>query len=175
MCRMCDGYSADDVLRELDLTIRVHGFTRVGVGDGSASGWTYTVGLAENFGHPDLICIEIEPEAQHRFLNAVGEMVVEGRSAPDPAELGALDLELVEVHPTHLGGSLVACWANRYGRPAGAGDFVQVFPGPSHFCAEHASWPRRLDDPRPLVGLTPNRAERRARRRGRHRRGGRPG
>lgn len=157
--------------RELDLAIRVHGFARVGVEDPSGPGWTYTLGLMENFDHPDLVCIEVEPDAQRAFVQAVGAMVVDDDAPPDPVALAELDLELVPVDPCHLRGDLVAWWIERHGRRPDGGDFLQVLPGPSYFCERHATWARRLDDPRPLVGLCPNRAERRARRRAGRRRG----
>ncbi|MEQ8719527.1 MAG: DUF4262 domain-containing protein [Acidimicrobiales bacterium] len=173
MCRICDGYSDEELTRELDLAIRVHGFTRVGVENPDGTGWTYTIGLAENCGQPDLVCIDVEPDFQQRLVQAIAATVVETGSPPDARSLAQLDVELVQVHPRHLDGDLVNLWAERYRRRPGEGDFLQVLPGSSHFCACHARAARRLDDPRPVTTPGPNRAQRRARDRnsGRH---GRP-
>jgi hypothetical protein len=170
MCKRCEGYSEEEVQRSYDLTIKVHGFVRLQIQNPTGSDWTYTMGLAENFGHPDLLCVQIEPAAQADYIHAVGAMVVD-EGLPDPGELDELDLELVPVHPCHLQGGLVAMWVIRYGRLPVEGDFLQVVPGPSHFCECHGSSMQRLDDPEPLRLAGPNRAARRAQRRANRRRG----
>lgn len=172
MCRICDGYSNEELARELDLAIGLHGFTRVGVEDPDGSGWTYTIGLTETCGHPDLICIEIEPDVQRALVAAVAAIVVDTGSPPDPGSLAELDVELVEVHPRHLRGDLVDRWTQRYRHKPDEGEFLQVLPGSSYFCACHAAVVRRLDDPRPFGVPGPNRAQRRARNRHGRRHGG---
>lgn len=162
MCRICDGYSFDDVSREIDLGIRVHGFYKLHVE--GPRGWTYTLGLKEGFDHPDLVSIAIEPEVQRRHIDLIAHAVVrDGRASPDLLEMA--DLELVSVDPAHLRGDLVAAWVRRQGRSPGIGDIVQVLPGPSHSCECHGRSIPRLDDPTVLSPGWTNRAMRRARRR----------
>ena len=61
---------------------------------------------------------------------------------------------------------LVAAWEERYSMAATTGDFLQVVPGPSWFCEHHARQVRRLDDPDAAPAPRANRAQRRARSKG---------
>lgn len=148
MCMICDGYSYEDADRWLDLTIRVHGFAMQQVeGDEKVDPWTYTIGLAESFGRPDLILLDGEPARQGRLLKAIVEDS-RARGTFDEAALAAEDIELVPVHPTHTAGNLVATWANRYQRTPRQGEFLQVVLGKSYFCECCYPKVRRLDRPK---------------------------
>lgn len=61
MCMLCEGASAQDVLDGFRSRIAEFGFTMVSVGGGSSS-WTYTIGLLENFGHPELVVTGLCPK-----------------------------------------------------------------------------------------------------------------
>jgi hypothetical protein len=52
---MCEGSSQEEVLAEDAAIIAEHGHLVTGVGDGDPPHWTYTVGLLDRFGHPELI------------------------------------------------------------------------------------------------------------------------
>ena len=147
MCLRCQGFTEEEVDEIYDLTIRVHGYLLLTVQDPGQQAWTYTVGLSESFGHPDLLCIDIKADGQRQLVSSIGELLAEqGPVGSD--ELEALDVELVPVHPTHLTGDLVGIWGNRYGRLPDQGEFLQVVPGPSWFCSCHAERvPRKLDAP----------------------------
>lgn len=53
MCLQCDGYSHELAMRAFDLQIKIHGRVVVQVGDIDLA-FSYTVGLVDNFGHPEL-------------------------------------------------------------------------------------------------------------------------
>jgi hypothetical protein len=154
-------------MQALDLQIAIYGWALVQVGEGSGC-YCYTVGLVENYGHPELTILDVDVPFQRSYIDdLVGGLIAEGEV---PIGLiRQLGVELVEVHADHLRGELFATWANRYGRFPASGEVLQVVPPAGAFCARHAHLIRRLDRPgstSPPRG--PNRAERRrqARRRG---------
>lgn len=145
----------------LDLTIRTYGWSLAQIDDGPLS-WSYTIGLTENYDHPELTIIGLELEAQSAVIHEIVEMIEE-TGGIDDHELEALGIELVEVHPDHLFGDRFATWSNRYERVPPAGTFLQIIPPPSWFCECHRHSMPRFDLPDP--NRTGNRAERRHRKR----------
>ncbi len=155
-------------MQALDLQIRVHGWVVMQISDGpDDEAFSYTVGLLENFGHPELIVVDVDRRYQHGLLNALAQGVAaNGRLMLDqPATLG---VRCVEVHPNHLHGEYFGTWANRYGHLPHPGDVLQVLLPDGAYCECHAPMVRRLD--RPDRTQPPrshmNRAQRRAQRRG---------
>jgi hypothetical protein len=177
MCRICDGYTYDEVLRADDLIIRVHGWLlqHVEPGVGDCGGFGYTVGLLESYDHPELIAMDLDVDAQSALLRPIVEMI-RTTGKLDHDALAAAGIDVVEVHPDHLHGDLFGSWCRRYGRPPSPGDVLQVIPPACWFCPEHAGRITRLDQPGghtdPERSREPNRAERRqaARARRRHQR-----
>jgi hypothetical protein len=168
MCLECDGYSYEEAMQALDLQIRVHGWALVQVaGDGTS--WCYTVGLVENFGHPELSMIDVALEYQRPVITELVDSVKRlGMIAPWVVQ--SERLTCVEVHADHLNGDLFGRWIGRHRRPLRAGEMLQIVLPPDFYCDCHALQIRRLDQPGPLPGIPrgPNRAERRRRnRRGR--------
>ena len=167
MCLRCDGYSEEQVRRALDLTILTHGFAIQQVD--SHRPWTYTIGLLEGFGHPELITVDLALDAQRELLAPLLSMIT-GTGALDPRWLTENEIEVVPVHEDHLASSLVAMWSDHYGRGPHIGTFLQVLPPASWLCAGHGHVLTRLDAPGPgPASVAPhpqaNRAARRARRR----------
>lgn len=163
MCMRCDGYSEEEIERHTDLVIRVHGFLMQQVE--ADPSWTYTIGALESWARPELIVVDIDAETQVQLLRAVADgYVTSGEILPSTLEL--LDVELVAVDEQHFRDGLVAAWEERYSMAATTGDFLQVVPGPSWFCEHHARQVRRLDDPDAAPAPRPNRAQRRARSKG---------
>lgn len=155
----CNGATREQIDRQQDVAIRVHGFNRVQVGANPGAPpdratWTYTIGLLENFDHPDLLATQFAPDRQAILTQAVGQTVVD-EGQLDPSVLTDLDIELVPVHERHVSGNLVATWVNRYGRKPLQGEFLQIVPGPSWYCGEHSGHAelRRMDNPKPLSWL----------------------
>ena len=167
MCTRCEGYNDEQVERKFDLMIDVHGFAMTQVQKHGEHGWTYTMGLRDRFGHPDLLIVQVRPDVQAELAQSLGQMVVD-KGRIDHQVLLVSDIELVAVDPRHFRDGLVAEWANYYGRLPGEGDFLQVMPGPSLLCECCQHRTQRLDDPAPLRLYRKNRQQRRAEQR--HRR-----
>lgn len=159
MCLQCDGYSYEQAMLDLDLTIRVHGWSLISVTESQP--WSYTIGLTESYGHPELMMIGVDQNMQSGAIRRIVEPIVKtGRV--DTAELADAGIELVEVHGDHLRGDWFGTWANRYGGTPGAGSFLQVVPPSDWFCPCHQHSMPRFDRPGPI--RHGNRAERRRRR-----------
>ncbi len=160
MCLQCDGYSYEQSMLELDLLIQVHGWALVQV-EGDVTSWSYTVGLTENYGHPELAMTTVRLELQSAVIHRLVDDIVETGHL-DLDLVAERELELVEVHPTYFIQEWFGTWSNHYERPPAPGGFLQIVPPASWFCDSHASATPRLDRP----GHTPdgNRATRRRRR-----------
>lgn len=155
-------------MRALELQIRVHGWALIQVDDGPTS-WCYTVGLLENYDHPELTMVDVDLAFGSRLLRElVDDVTRTGRLSS--SVLDRYGLECVTVHPEHLHGDLFGTWSNLYGAPLEPGDMVQVVLPDHAFCDCHVHAARRLDiiDAVEVPHRGPNRAERRRRaRRGR--------
>lgn len=141
MCMRCDGYSWEEIDRHHDLVIRVHGYLIQQVDD--VKPWTYTVGITESWGRPELLMVDVEPEVQAMLIKAVADDHIDHGDVR-PSTLDLLDVELVVVDERHFRNGMVATWEDRYSRSATTGDFLQVVPGPGWFCEHHAARVRRL-------------------------------
>lgn len=160
MCQRCDGFSEEEVERGYDLTIKVDGYVRIQVESVGQPAWAYTMGLNEQFGHPDLICVEVSADLQRQLSFTVGQMIVDD-GHPDPEALAEMDVELVPADPVHLSGNRIALWANCYDRLPLVGEFLQVLPGPSGFCSCHTPLLQRMNEPAPIMLRLQNRQQRR--------------
>jgi hypothetical protein len=169
MCLECDGYSHEEAMQALDLQITIYGWALMQV-QGEGETWCYTIGLLENFGHPELTLLDVDLEYQRGYIDTLVEGIVEDGEM-SPLAMQKLGVECVEVHDHHLRSDLFGKWAARHNRFPTPGEFLQVVPPRSAFCECHANTIRRLDRPgplpRPQVSPSPNRAERRRRGRGR--------
>ncbi len=161
MCLECDGYSHEAAVQAFDLKIRIHGWVVVQVGDGE-SAFSYTVGLVESFGHPELIVVDVDRRLQQGLINELANgIAANGRPALDrPSTRG---VRCVEVHRNHLHGAYFAMWAARYGTLPQPGQVRQVLLPDSSYCECHAPAVRRLDRPDSTPPVQPhlNRAQRR--------------
>jgi hypothetical protein len=170
MCLQCDGYSFEEAMQALDLQIRVHGWALVQVrDDDDGTVWSYTIGLVENFGHPELTMIDVEPEHQAHVIRSLADGIAASGQLP-PTFVVAERVRLVDVHPDHVRSDLFATWANRYGSHPKPGLMMQVLLPDDAFCECHVGAGRKLDQPGPLppnpfTQRRPNRAERRRRNR----------
>lgn len=84
MCLQCDGYSYEQAMLHLDLTIRVHGWSLVDATESLP--WSYTIGLTESYGHPELMMIGVELEAQSAAIRRIVEPIARTGSV-DAADL----------------------------------------------------------------------------------------
>jgi hypothetical protein len=148
MCLECDGYSFEEAMQALDLQIRVHGwvFQQIGTGAGSFS---YTIGLLENYGHPELVVLDVWDDMQASILTALAAGIVEDGQLR-AGDLAVTGVRCAEVDPIHLRDDrYFGTWANRYGRLPVAGEVLQVLLPDSAFCDGHVGLMRRLDLPEP--------------------------
>lgn len=166
MCLQCDGYSYETVMQAFDLKVKIYGWAVVQVEDGDRS-FSYTMGLVENFGHPELIVLDFEIDQQLGLLNEVAKgIAANGKPALDqPSTRG---VRCVEVHRNHLHGDYFGTWANRYGALPRPGQVLQVVLPDGAYCECHQHTVRRLDQPdsTPFAQPFMNRAQRRSRRPG---------
>ncbi len=157
-------------MQALDLQIRVHGWALVQVrDDDDGTVWSYTVGLVENFGRPELAMIDVDLEYQARVLTSLADGIAATGKVPPSTMLGER-LQLTEVHPDHVQSDLFGTWANLYGSYPEPGMVLQVLLPDDAFCECHTGAGRRLDEagplpPNPFPQRRPNRAERRRRNR----------
>jgi len=130
MCLRCDGYSLEEFRRHVDLTIRVNGYLTQQVADDlDDEEWTYTVGVAESWGHPDLLIVDGPLEVQSQLVAyLVLDIRSHGRISPEL--LDDLDLTVVPVHESHFASGIVGIWEDRQSRDATNGDFLQIQLGP---------------------------------------------
>src|SRR5690349_15721263 len=79
---MCDCPSDDELFRGIDQQIDARHWQLIGVGFGegpSSTPWTYTIGLAEGFDHPELCLVGACCwTCSGSLLNALGERVQRG-------------------------------------------------------------------------------------------------
>ena len=73
MCIHCDGYSHEQSLLALDLTIRTHGWALTQVTD--TNPWSYTVGLLESYDHPELMITGLELDMQSPVLRRLVDAI----------------------------------------------------------------------------------------------------
>jgi len=96
--------------------------------DEDGDDWIYTVGLLENFGHPELVVTNVSYPDGGALLNRLGETIRGGldlRSVPAVT----LGVSLIrEVHPVHFERDLVNTYVELQDRWPAAGDYLQVVP-----------------------------------------------
>ncbi len=146
MCMVCDGFSFEEIDRQIDLTIQVNGFFIQQVGDGfdDPNLWSYTIGINESWDHADFVTVDMSADLQRDLIAALVDDVVDfGEVLVETLRL--LDVELVPVHRSHLAEGMVAMWEVRNERRAEPGDFLQIVLGSTWYCAKHSTTGRRLD------------------------------
>ena len=160
MCLQCDGYSYEQTMLALDLTIRTYGWQLTQVT--AEMPWSYTIGLLESYGHPELMIYGVELDTQNTVIRKIVDPIVQTGSV-DHAFLERQGVTLVEVHPNHLAGDWFGTWSNFYERTPPPGSFLQIVTPGDWFCECHRHSMPHFELPGPI--RSGNRAERRARRR----------
>jgi len=145
MCMRCNGYSLEEFRRHVDLTIRVNGYLIQQVADDLDGEWTYTLGVPESWGPPDLLIVDGPLEVQARLVT---ELItdVSDRGEIRPEVLEHLDIHLVPVHESHFASGIVGIWEDRQSRSATRGDFLQIRLGPA-WLGRQAADCIRMDQP----------------------------
>lgn len=105
MCRMCEGFSLEDVLALEEARIAERGYTLVAVasrGDDmdDATSWVYTAGLLDAAGHPEMIIAGVPTRTAGRVLSALATAVLDGEwfAVGDTIDLGAGSARVGLVH-----------------------------------------------------------------------------
>ena len=147
MCLQCDGYSYEQTMLALDLTIRTYGWQLQQVTD--TNPWSYTIGLAESYGHPELMITGLELDMQNSVIRKIVDPIASTGSV-DHSFLGREGVTLVEVHPNHLAGEWYGTWSNFYGHLPPPGSFLQIVPPNKWFCDCHQHSMPRFDRPGPI-------------------------
>jgi Domain of unknown function (DUF4262) len=75
------GRELDESERKVLGHIENHGWsvTNIREKDG-ALGWAFTVGLFENYGHPEVVIFGLKAESRHSILNWIGDNIREGKA-----------------------------------------------------------------------------------------------
>ena len=119
MCEICDGKTYQEIFEGMRDRIHAHGWTLQGVTPGvHGSGWVYTIGLMEAFGHPELVVTGGDIQSNGGLLNEISERISRGLRVDADAELD-LDGYVVEFEPVHasyLSHGLCAVWDDYYRR-----------------------------------------------------------
>src|SRR3546814_18045840 len=76
MCAICDGATYDEMLAGLHGVVQRFGWAVQGVE--ASTPWTYTIGLTERFGHPELVLAGIDISLAMNILNALADRVAGG-------------------------------------------------------------------------------------------------
>jgi Domain of unknown function (DUF4262) len=86
-------HSTDTGLTERDVdllkTLEKWGWfvTKVGAGDGE-SAFAYSMGLYENFHHPEIVLFGLDLEVMHRLINNAGSRIREGQKYEEGQKYG---------------------------------------------------------------------------------------
>jgi hypothetical protein len=158
-----EGQTLDNAVSWMYASIRARGYGLVTM-PGPAT-WSYTVGLTEMTGHPELVVAQVKPETADALLSELAPRVLRGEVMnPDTiVEVGDYTFPIGAVHQTRLDAGLMPVWtayAARYGVAAHL-RALQVQMPDDWYCRCHAGSQPRLDLPGGLPG-PPNREWRRS-------------
>lgn len=123
MCRMCEGFSMDDVIALAAARVAEYGFGVQAVAGGDDPdrdpfSWAYTIGLLDGAGHPELVVAGVPRLTSGPVLSAIAEAVLAGGrfDVGDEIELGDDGIAVVgAVHPVQYDLSTFAMWHNLRG------------------------------------------------------------
>jgi hypothetical protein len=173
---MCEGFSQEDDLALAAAAMAEYDYLTIGIDepdDPDCPNWTYTVGLLDRVGHPELIVAGPAVEPSYDLIHQIGHRILDDhrRFAPGDTWLSPFGLVLFgAVDPIQHRLNTF----NRWNLMAEHGhlrvkdlEALQVFVPSTWFCDGHALTQPDLSDPAARVDVRhlPNRAARRARRR----------
>jgi hypothetical protein len=114
MCGTCDCEPIEVFVAGLGERIAKHGFTVVAVGTTDDSrGWAYTIGLVDNFDHPELVVAGVLRGKAGWIVAELAQQVISGRRFDDvdgPILLQECNIGIRPVHEKHAHGDLLAGW-----------------------------------------------------------------
>jgi hypothetical protein len=178
MCIICDGGSRHDMLSSIRRRFDRYGLAIQGVDvEPPGLSWSYTVGLAERFGHAELVVLGGSIEERGHVLNALAAEIESGASLEPgiDVEICCGSVAVGDVHPRHVENGLVATWFEYYDHysstlsPAPALQVLQVVLPDGRGCHRHQTAVPLLADPLASweagVSSPPSRVDRAERRR----------
>jgi Domain of unknown function (DUF4262) len=173
MCRICEGFSLEDVLALDAARIDEYGFVLVGVADpeDDHDPWVYTVGLLDAADHPELIIAGVATETSAAMLGSLARAALAGErfEVGDTIDLGQGGARVGAVHPVQYDLDTFNMWheLQDFGALEAAQlEAVQIVLSSAFFCRNHRGSQPLLNDRGARVGsrpAPPNRAERRRR------------
>jgi hypothetical protein len=168
MCEICNGITYEAMWERQHVHVRTGRWFLQGVEESAHTrSWMYTVGLVENFSHPELVVCDFEPHSAGSLLNEIGGRVERGlRVGPGASiDLDGYVVELGAVHPSYLAHGLCAGWQGYYawrGHVPAPLEVLQLVPPLTEWC-DHCDRNRRCLSIPGAGGFSgPNRAARRA-------------
>lgn len=175
MCDICDGMTHQESMERMHAHVSSGSWALQGVEAGEHQRpWAYTIGLVQNFGHPELVIIDGDLQDNAIILNQLSEWVREGdRFVPGMLiESDGCAIEFGTVHPSYVRHGLCASWSaysDWTGADPGRLELLEVITTPSRYCEHHEGMPRGLAVPGgfAISGHAPNRMDRRRAARGR--------
>jgi len=111
MCETCDGANYGARLARYAEVIRTNGFLVTSVE--GPRGWSYTIGLLDSAGHPELIAVGGAAVPRAEMVHALGTMALDGERfrIGDTIDLGeSLTATVSLVHPIHFQLDTFAMW-----------------------------------------------------------------
>jgi Domain of unknown function (DUF4262) len=156
MCRMCEGFSLEDVLALESAAIDEYGFIVMAVEDpeepSSGMRWCYTIGLLDRADHPELIVAGPSVEVGGALLNRLGKRVLAGArfQVGDRVKVRRGRARVGAVHPVQYEIDTFNVWHNLQAvRALHAPELeaVQIFAPSSWFCGPHQHVQPDLSDP----------------------------
>ncbi len=85
MIRRFEGRCLDPSEQKVITHVEGHGWSVTNIEERSDSvGWSFTVGLFENYKHPEVIIFGMGQDSRHRILNWIGDNVTSGVTQKRP-------------------------------------------------------------------------------------------
>ena len=152
----------NELVVDTQMRIADNGYTFQGVpADSNTIAWTYTIGLSQNLGLPELVITNLENSDAVRLISWVVDQLREGKTLADfDSDL----LVAVPVHRSHLAGDLMNVWRAYYDEEPCTAEVVQLRLGEALGCS--CCWDSQVDLADPSSRLhdlgSMNRQQRRA-------------
>lgn len=126
MCAICDGMSWEEYERRTEMVFTVNGWVWTGVEPTASNpGWVYTVGLSENFDHPDLLIRDGVFEAQRDALRFVASAIADGYEGIE-ALVASSGLRMSTIDASELAWDVLIDWEQRYGRRPDRHEMIEL-------------------------------------------------
>jgi hypothetical protein len=156
MCVLCDGGTLEDVCNGLHQQIVERGYALCPVvGPVPEQGWVYTIGLVDNFNHPELAAVAVRMNDGIGAVDAVAQLVKSGqRFEPGTSSrVCGVELAFLDVDAAHIRRGLINSWFLYYEHVCRWNlepEVTQVVLPAGGACHQHQDSQPRLDDPKPV-------------------------